>query len=456
MAAMAGTTIAAIAATTVLKGSVHAAEDPPVPADIRAAAPTDAPMGAQVRGFDRMTRFFQNETNERRIPGAVVMIARHGQVVYNEAFGLADPATGAPMRTDSIFRIYPMTKPVTGVAVLMLMEQGRIRLSDPVSKYLPAMKHMLVVEETVDAEQRPVVSIVPATREITIEDLLTHTSGITYGSGSSPAEQAMRQAGLGIQLGRGNGQPLSQRLTDQQVVEALGRLPLKFQPGTAWVYGRSTDVLLALVEVVSGERGDVFMRDHIFRPLGMTDTFFNVPPDKLDRVAQPGPDPETGKTPDLTDVTRRRIFLGGGEGLLSTAADYMRFARMLAHGGELEGVRLLSPRTVALMTTDHLAPRRIPVTDDNLGTDDGFGLTVAVRTRSNALGHAGEFGWEGVAGTAFWVDPGDELVSILMIQAPGQGYRERSALRSLVYQALADTRSALPPVQAPAATGQGP
>jgi len=415
-------------------GAVRAAENPPISAAIQVIPPGSAAL----HRFDGITSFFQNETNQRRIPGAVVMIARHGKVIYDEAFGLADPATGALMRTDSIFRIYSMTKPVTGVAVLMLMEQGRIHLSDPVSEYLPALRHPHVATETMDEQGRSVVSVVPAVREITIADLLTHPSGITYGGGSSASEQAMRQAGLGIQLGRGDGHPLSQRLTDQQVAAAIGKVPLKFQPGTAWAYGRSTDVLLALVEAVSGEQGDTFMQEHIFRPLGMTDTFFNVPPDKRHRIAQPGPDPETGKTADLTDVTKRRTFLGGGEGLLSTAADYMRFAQMLAHGGELNGVRLLSPGTVALMTTDHLAPNRIPITDDSPGPGYGFGLTVAVRTRSDALGHAGEFRWEGAAGTAFWVDPVDDLVPILMIQAPAQGYHERSAFRTLVYQALAD------------------
>jgi CubicO group peptidase (beta-lactamase class C family) len=284
---------------------------------------------------------------------------------------------------------------------------------------------------------------------------LTHTSGITYGGGNSAAEQAMRQAGLGIQLGRGDGHPLSQRLTDQQVVQALGKVPLKFQPGTAWVYGRSIDVLLALVEAVSGERGDVFMQEHIFRPLGMIDTFFNVPPDKLARVAQPGPDPDTGRTPDLTDVTKSRTFLGGGEGLLSTAADYMRFALMLANGGELDGVRLLSPETVTLMTSNQLRPSLIPDPASGLEAGYGFGLTVAVRTRSDPLGHAGEFRWEGAGGTAFWVDPVEDLIPILMTQAPGQGYHERSVLRALIYQALAETPPEPASTKAAARSGSG-
>lgn len=411
-------------------------------AAIAAPIPTATPAEEGIIGLDRISRFFQAETNKKRLPGAVVMIARHGKVVYDEAFGQRDPATGAPMRTDSIFRIYSMTKPVTGVAVMMLMEEGKIRLDDPISKYLPAMKNPKVVVETVDAEGRPVVYAVPASREITVQDLLCHTSGITYGGWKSAAEQAMRGAGLGIQLGRGDGHPLSQRLTDQQVVDELGKLPLLFQPGSAWAYGRSTDVLLALVEVVSGQRGDAFMQDRIFRPLGMTDTFFNVPADKLDRVAQPGPDPDTGKTPDLTDVTCTRIFLGGGEGLLSTAPDYMRFTLMLANGGEGNGVRLLSPATVALMTTDHLGPALSQAPGFWAGPGYGFGYTVAVRTQPGSPGNVGEYRWEGVAGTSFWVDPKDALVAIMLTQAPRAGLDDRGEFRTLVYQSVMDARSA--------------
>jgi CubicO group peptidase (beta-lactamase class C family) len=197
-------------------------------------------------------------------------------------------------------------------------------------------------------------------------------------------------------------------------------------------------VLLALVEAVSGQRGDVFMQERIFGPLGMTDTFFNVPADKLDRVAQPGPDPETGETADLTDVTRTRSFLGGGEGLLSTASDYMRFALMLANGGEANGVRLLSRQTVALMTSDRVGPALAQGPDFMPGPGYGFGLTVAVRTEPGTPGNVGEYGWAGAAGTMFWVDPKDALVSIMMIQAPRLGGYEQSPFRALVYQSVGD------------------
>jgi CubicO group peptidase (beta-lactamase class C family) len=348
-----------------------------VSADLPTAVPGDVGLGR----LDRITSYFKADTDAKRIPGAVIILARNGKVIYHEAFGVRDSETGRPMQKDSIFRIYSMTKPITGVAVLMLMEDGKIRLTDPISKYLSALKNPKVMAETVDAQGRRVASTIPANREITIQDLMRHTSGITYGIGSSAAEQAMAKAGIGIQLAGTDSKPLSARLTDQQMVEELGKLPLMFQPGTSWEYGRSTDVLLALVEVVSGQRADAFMEERIFKPLGMTDTFFNVPREKLDRVAQPGPDPDSGETARLTNVTQQRTFLGGGEGLLSTAPDYMRFALMLANGGEGNGVRLLSRKTVELMTSDHVGPALSQGPNFLPGPGYGFGLTVAVRTQ---------------------------------------------------------------------------
>src|SRR3954454_14656957 len=195
---------------------------------LAAELPTASPSEVGMSRLERITQFFKADTDAKRLPGAVVMIARHGKVVYYEAFGIRDPATGAPMQKDSIFRIYSMTKPITGVAVLMLMEEGKFRLSDPISKYLPALKNPKVIAETVDAQGRRAASTVPANREITIQDLMRHTSGITYGAGNSAAEQAMTKAGIGIQLGA--DKPLSQRMTDQQMVDELGKLPLMLQP----------------------------------------------------------------------------------------------------------------------------------------------------------------------------------------------------------------------------------
>lgn len=408
---------------------------PAAAADLPSATPDDQSMGR----LDRLTALFKADTDAKRIPGAVVTIAREGKVVYNEAFGVRDPATGAPMKKDSIFRIYSMTKPVTGVAALMLVEEGRLSLADPVSKYLPALKNLKVMVESTDAQGNRTTALVPVQREMTIQDLMRHTSGLTYGTGPSAAEQAMASAGLALKLG--GGDPLSARLTDQQLVDELGKLPLKFQPGSAWHYGRSTDVLLAVVEAVSGQRADVFMTERIFKPLGMADTFFNVPKNKLDRVAQPGPDPDTKETAALTDVSKERIFLGGGEGLLSTAPDYMRFALMLAGGGEFNGVRLLSRKTVELMTADHTGPELAKDPNFTPGPGYGYGLTVAVRTQAGLApvpGSVGEFNWGGAAGTAFWVDPEEKLIAILLIQSPGQRLRYRMLFRGLVYQSILD------------------
>ena len=403
-------------------------------AAIAADLPTAAPETVGIGRLDRMTAYFKAETDAKRVPGAVVMLARNGRVVYQEAFGTLDPKTGAPMRMDSIFRIYSMTKPITAVAVLMLMEEGKLRLGDPVSRFLPALKNPKVLVEATDAQGQRTSIQVPANREITIQDLLRHTSGITYGVfGNSTVDQMMKTAGL--------ADGLTTRFTDQQFVEQLGKLPLLFQPGTAWQYGRSTDVLLAVVQAVSGQRADVFYQDRIFAPLGMTDTYFNVPAEKRARVAQPGPDPDTGTTATLTDVSQTRIFLGGGEGLLSTASDYMRFALMLANGGEANGVRLLSRKTVALMSADHIGPTLAQGANYLPGPGYGFGLTVAVRTQAGMAGvpgSVGEYNWGGYAGTRFWVDPQERLVPIMMIQSPTQSRVYGGAFRALVYQSIVD------------------
>lgn len=403
------------AALTLLAVHAHAAELPRVTAE-----------EAGMARLDRIDAFFQAEVAARRLPGAVVMIARDGRVVHHEAYGLRDPATGAPMARDSIFRIYSMTKPVTAVAVLMLMEEGKLRLSDPLSRFLPSFAKPRVL---VDGAE------IPAAREITLLDLLRHTSGMTYGVfGNTPVDQMMKAAGL-------NDSAMKHRLTDMQVAAEMAKLPLLHQPGTQWQYGRSTDILLAVVEAVSGQRGDAFFQQRIFAPLGMADTHFNLPPEKLNRMAEPGPDPATGQTTTLTDVRQPRLFLGGGEGLLSTAADYMRFAQMLAQGGSLDGVRILSRKSVALLSADHMGPEIGRGPGYLPGPGHGFGLTVSVRTHEGqvaAPGSVGEFAWGGYAGTQFWIDPQERLVPIMMIQAPQQSRQVRGAFRALVYQALDD------------------
>jgi CubicO group peptidase (beta-lactamase class C family) len=406
---------------------------PAAAADLSIAAPDSVGLGR----LERATQFFRQDTASKRLPGVVVMIARNGQIAYQEAFGVRDPETGAPMQKDSIFRLQSMTKPITAVAVLMLMEEGKIRLSDPIAKYLPALKDVKVLVEQVDASGHRRSAIVPSDRAITIQQLMTHTSGITYGTGNSAQEQLTAQAGIGLFA---TFKPeVYTALTDQQMVDKIAKLPLMFQPGTAWAYGWSSDVLLAMIEVVSGMRADQFFEQRIFQPLGLTDTFFNVPKDKLDRVAQPGPDPDTGETPQLADVALTRTFLSGGGGLLSTASDYMRFAMMLANGGQLDGVRLLSRKTVELMTSDDIGPALAQGPGYFPGPGTGWGMGVDVRTApglSPLPGSVGLYGWGGYAGTLFFIDPNEKLVAVMMIQSPGQRVYYQSTFRSLVYQAL--------------------
>jgi len=397
--------------------------------------PTALPQEVGLGRLDRIGSFLRAEAEAKRLPGSVVMIARNGKVAYFEAFGVLDPATGTPMRKDSIFRLYSMTKPVTAVAILMLMEEGKLRLADPASRFLPALKNLKVITETVDAQGQHRTSTVPAEREITILDLLRHTAGLSYGVfGNSLVDQEMKTAGL-------NDPDMRLRWTDQKVVEELGKLPLLFQPGTQWQYSRATDVLLAVVEAASGQRGDEFYEQRIFRPLGMNDTSFNLPAEKLSRMAQSGTDPTTGRAQPLTDVSKTRLFLGGGEGLLSTASDYMKFALMLANGGELGGVRLISRSSVALMSANHLPPG-VGVGPNYLpGPGYGFGLTVAVRTeagQSSVPGSIGEYNWGGYAGTKFWIDPKERLVPILLIQAPLQSRNAGNSFRGLVYGSISD------------------
>ena len=416
--------LAAFATLCLFSLGVHAAELP-------VALPAEVGIGR----LDRIDAFFRAEVAAKRLPGAVVMLARDGQVVYHAAFGLRDPASGAAMAKDSIFRIYSMTKPVTAVAVLTLMEEGRLRLGDPASRFLPALRNPKVLVETTDPQGQRQTTLVPAAREITILDLLRHTSGMTYGVfGTTPVDQMMKDAGL-------NDAAMKYRLTDMQLAEEIAKLPLLHQPGTQWQYGRSTDVLLALVEAVSGQRGDAFMQERIFGPLGMVDTSFNLPASKRDRMAEAGPDPATGAVSALTDVTKERLFLGGGEGLLSTASDYMRFGLMLSNGGSLNGVRLLSRKSVELMSADHMSPDIATGRGYLPGPGYGFGLTVAVRNaagQASGPGSVGEFNWGGYAGTRFWVDPMERLVPVMMIQAPLQSRNAGGAFRALVYQAIID------------------
>ena len=399
-------------------------------------------VGFSSERLKRVTDAFQSEVDKGAIPGAVVLIARNGKIAYLEAFGFQNRENKEPMKTDAIFRIASMSKPITSVAVMMLVEEGKIQLLDPVSHYLPEFKGVQVgVEKLNTTTGNSELIGEPPRQEMTIQDLLRHTSGLTYGIfGKSLVKQAYNEANL-----------FDRNQTLAEFVSKIAKLPLAYHPGTTWEYSHSTDVLGRIVEVVSGVTLDQFVADRIAKPLGLSDTGFYVPTEKLDRLAETQIDPTTGKRWPTFDVTNRPNWLAGGSGMVSTASDYVRFAQMLLNGGELDQVRLLSPRTVSFMTSDHLWPGVAfsPVTlnlFEPLGiaptpkVGQGFGLGFVVRTqegRNPMPGSPGEYFWAGIWGTAFWVDPKEKLITVLMMQAaPLQARYYRSLIRNLTSQAL--------------------
>ena len=399
-------------------------------------------VGFSSERLKRVTDAFQSEVDKGAIPGAVVLIARNGKIAYLEAFGFQNRENKEPMKTDAIFRIASMSKPITSVAVMMLVEEGKIQLLDPVSHYLPEFKGVQVGVERLNTTTGNSELIgEPPRQEMTIQDLLRHTSGLTYGIfGKSLVKQAYNEANL-----------FDRNQTLAEFVSKIAKLPLAYHPGTTWEYSHSTDVLGRIVEVVSGVTLDQFVADRIAKPLGLSDTGFYVPAEKLDRLAETQIDPTTGKRWPTFDVTNRPNWLAGGSGMVSTASDYVRFAQMLLNGGELDQVRLLSPRTVSFMTSDHLWPGVAfsPVTlnlFEPLGiaptpkVGQGFGLGFVVRTqegRNPMPGSPGEYFWAGIWGTAFWVDPKEKLITVLMMQAaPLQARYYRSLIRNLTSQAL--------------------
>ena len=364
------------------------------------------------------------------LPGAVVMIVRDGKLVHARGIGWQDREAKIPMRRDSIFRIYSMTKPIVSVAAMMLVEEGRLGLHEPVSKYIPEFKETKVGVESTDAAGKPVLTLVNAARQMTVQDLLRHTSGLTYGVLGPPnlVKKAYLDAGI-----------FSQKWVLADFCRALAKLPLQYEPGSTWEYSHSTDVLGRVVEVASGQTLDLFLADRIFRPLNMADTGFHVPRDKHGRIAQPIPDKYTGKTPELLDLREPATFFAGGHGLVSTAEDYLRFTRMLLNGGELDGVRLLGPRTVRNMSANHLNERISRGTAFLPGPGHGFGLGFGTRLetgQSEWPGSVGDFYWGGFAGTAFWVDPAEKLTVVYMSQEPVRRGHYRTLLRALVYQAI--------------------
>ncbi len=386
----------------------------------------------------RLLAVLQSEIDRQRLPGAVVLVARHGKVALFESLGAQNPGTGEPMTRDSIFRIYSMTKPIVSVAVMMLMEQGCVMLSDPVAKYLPefASQHVALsgVSGVLDgAGDSPTGR--PPVREATVHDLLRHTAGLTYEfMGNSPVHRQYAQARIG-----------SRQRSNAEFSEALAALPLLADPGSMWEYSRATDVLGRLVEVLSGQTLAMFLQEKILSPLGMHETDFSVPAAQHGRIAEPyAHDLDGGIPMQMIDIRSQAPMAAGGGGLASTAMDYARFLQFMLNRGELDGVRLLGPHTVDFMTADHLGA--IPVNPTGaspalLPPGHGFGLGFAVRTAAGLAavpGSVGLYYWGGIAGTTFFVDPALNMFALMMIQAPNQREYFRPLFRNLVYAALLD------------------
>lgn len=392
--------------------------------------PTDAPqnLGFCPERTAHLMQVLQQEVASQRLPGAVALIARQGQVLLHQAVGQQDPAAGTPMALDSIFRIYSMTKPVVSVAVMKLMEQGKLLLSDPVAKHLPAFAGVQVASRL---HSHTVLH--PPKAAPTVQDLLRHTAGLTYEIlGAEPIQRQYAQAKLNA-LHRSNA----------EFAQALAEIPLMFEPGTVWEYSRATDLLGALVEAVSGQTLGGFLQQHIFEPLGMVDTGFGVPSAQQHRIAEPfAKDPDGGIAMRMIEVRQPPRLQAGGSGLVSTSADYARFLQCLLNLGTLDGVRILGPATVRYMTADHLGHigvHRAGRSGELLPPGHGFGLGFAVRTEEGVAavpGSKGLYFWGGIAGTTFFVDPVKDFFALMMIQAPNQRDYYRPLFRNLVYAAL--------------------
>ncbi len=387
------------------------------------AAPEE--VGLSAERLQRLGDVLRGEIDRGRVPGTVALVARRGRIAHFEALGARDPESGAAMHKDSIFRIYSMTKPIISVGAMMLWEEGQFLLGDPLAKYLPEF-----ADRKVAVERDGKIELVPAERDITIQDLLRHTSGLTYEfRGNAPVQKMYMDAKV-----------FRRNQTNEEQAATLARLPLMHQPGTRWEYSRSTDVLGRLIEVLTGESLGEFLAERILRPLGMADTDFHVPAAKHPRLAEAfARDPESGAGVQLIEVREKPSFESGGGGLVSTAMDYARFLQLLLNGGTLDGVRLLSRKTIEYMTADHLGG--VTGAPDLLIPGYGFGLGFSVRLQAGIAqvpGSVGQYYWGGLAGTTFWVDPAEALFALLLIQGPGQREYYRVLFRDIVYAAIAD------------------
>jgi len=381
-------------------------------------------IGLSLRRLQRMSDAFKREIDKGTIPGVTVLVARRGQIGWFEALGRQSPAAEAPMARDTLFRIFSMTKPIVSVGIMMLIEDGHFLLNDPLAKFIPEF-----ADQKVGIETEGRLELVPMVRPITIQDLLRHSSGITYDhTGNSLVQQLYQQSRL-----------RSRKISNAEHAALVASLPLICQPGTAFNYSRSTDILGRVLEVVSGQSLSLFLTERILAPLGMAETAFHAPAEHAGRLAEAFPtDPWSGDKVQLFNMLEQPVMESGGGGLVSTTMDYARFCQMLLNGGALDGHRIIGRKTLELMASDHLGPE-IRRDSPLLPPGHGFGLGFAVRTAPGLApfpGSVGQFFWSGVAGTFFWIDPAEQLFAVFMSQGPGQREYFRSLSRDLVYAAV--------------------
>ncbi len=421
-------TIAAIAALSMAL---------PVAAQGIPKAQSPEEVGFVSTRLKRLGDRIEEGVKNNELPGAVVLIARNGKIVMFDAYGFRDKEAKAPMKTDTIFRIASMTKPITTVAAMMLMEEGKLSLADPVSKYIPAFADTKVSVEKKNADGTVELGLEPQRRPMTIQDLMRHTSGLTYGAvGSNKVKQSYMDMKVMVP-----------DQTNAEMVEKLSKLALLYQPGTHWEYSQSTDVLGRVVEVASGMTLDKFIEERITKPLRMGDTAFEAAPDKRDRGARPQKEGPKNEMPAIPEITLKTTWKSGGGGMVSTAADYARFLQMFANGGQLDGARILSRKTIDLMTADHLPPDiimgddmyRFEALEPSKRMGQGFGLGFAVRNdqgRNPLPGSPNDYYWGGAYGTYFWHDPRERMYVVFMMQSQTARLPYRYLMRDLVYQAL--------------------
>ena len=393
-------------------------------------------VGLSPQRLSNISQWLGAEVAQKKIPGAVLMVLRGGKLAYVDAIGQRDPASPAAMKVDDIFRIYSMTKPIVSVGALMLVEEGKLVLEAPVARYIPSFATVRVGVEKTDAQGQKSLELVAPLRPMTVQDLMRHTSGLTYGFfGEGAVKKAYQEANV----------TAGGDISNADFVERLAKMPLAYQPGSTWDYSNSTDVLGRVIEVVSGQTLSGYLKTRLLDPLGMKDTSFYVAePERQARIAEPfDNDRSIGVNAPVFDPRRVLAMESGGGGRMSPAADDARFLMMLRNGGQLDGRRYLSPATLAYMTSNQLSPSVTRTALYLPGTGYGFGLGVAVRTSAGEAANAssiGEITWGGAGGTYWWLDPGYDLFVVFMMQSPAQRVPYRAILRNMIYGAITDAK----------------